>query len=312
MKIRSIFSSSALAFAMFFAPPVFAQSEEEPSEQKTVASNKTAAETAKPALWKIADEDTTIYLFGTIHLLPDTVNWYSGRIKQALDSSGTLVTEIDMTPEKLAAVGPLMAKLGTLPEGETLRGLMTDEQRARYESGLEKLGAPLNAFDTLEPWFAAIALTQVIAQASGFTQDKGVETVLETKIESNVKRDALETVESQLAAFDEMPIDAQLDFLLQGAEDPAAAIEVLNSLVDLWAKGDVDQLSDLMDDSFKANPILEERLLDNRNQNWAEWIDTRLDEPGTVFIAAGALHFAGESSVQTYLAKRGIETTRLQ
>ena len=29
-----------------------------------------------PALWKVSDEDTTIYLFGTVHVLPSDLVWY--------------------------------------------------------------------------------------------------------------------------------------------------------------------------------------------------------------------------------------------
>ena len=31
-----------------------------------------------PALWKVADKDTTIYLFGTVHALPKDVPWMRG------------------------------------------------------------------------------------------------------------------------------------------------------------------------------------------------------------------------------------------
>ena len=87
---------------------------------------------------------------------------------------------------------------------------------------------------------------------------------------------------------------------------------MLNTLVELWADGKVVELADLMDDAFASNPLLAERLLYNRNSAWAGWIEDRLDTPGTVFVAAGALHFAGEKSVQDYLAQRGIVTERLQ
>ena len=59
-------------------------------------------------------------------------------------------------------------------------------------------------------------------------------------------------------------------------------------------------------------PILTERLFYARNANWAAWIDDRLDTPGSVFMAVGAGHLAGEKSVQDYLAERNISVTRIQ
>ena len=61
-----------------------------------------------------------------------------------------------------------------------------------------------------------------------------------------------------------------------------------------------------------TDPALAKALLYDRNANWAECIDERLDTPGTVFIAVGAGHLAGEKSVQDYLAGRDIAVTRIQ
>ena len=49
-----------------------------------------------------------------------------------------------------------------------------------------------------------------------------------------------------------------------------------------------------------------------RNERWAEWVARRLETPGTVFVAVGAGHLAGEVSVQAMLAERGLATERVQ
>ena len=41
---------------------------------------------ARPALWAVSDADTTVYLFGTIHLLPENYQWRSAKIDQAVSS----------------------------------------------------------------------------------------------------------------------------------------------------------------------------------------------------------------------------------
>ena len=49
-----------------------------------------------PALWTMRDHDTTIYLFGTIHLLPHDLGWLTEEIEQAFESADTLVLEHDV------------------------------------------------------------------------------------------------------------------------------------------------------------------------------------------------------------------------
>src|SRR4051794_11042958 len=48
---------------------------------------------AHPALWAIADADTTVYLFGTIHLLPENYRWRSAKLDNAVTGSQQLMVE---------------------------------------------------------------------------------------------------------------------------------------------------------------------------------------------------------------------------
>ena len=265
-----------------------------------------------PALWRVADEDTTIYLFGTVHALPAETNWYSGPVKAALDSSGTLVTEIDMTPEAMAAAGPMTIQKASLPEGQTLRGLMNAQQRAAYEAGLAKMGVPAAALDRFEPWFAAITLLQITMQKAGIDAANGVEGVLESTVAEGTGRGALETIDYQLDIFDGLPVDKQLIYLLELLENPDEGTAMLGRIIDEWKVGDVDDLSEMLFETADDDPVLMERLFYVRNANWAGWIDERLDTPGTVFMAVGAGHLAGEKSVQAYLRQRNIAVTRIQ
>lgn len=295
--------------ALFLTTPALAQ------EQAPVPTEDAAASTALPgvpALWKVADEDTTVYLFGTVHTLPADVEWRTELVDTAISHSESLVTEIDLTPENMASVGAMMNAKGTLPADQTLRALMTDEQRATYENGLAKVGIPAEAFDQLEPWLASIALVQIMSQTAGYSPDRGVEKVLEGVFPEQIDRVALEEVGFQISVFDELPVDQQVTFLLGGAEDPAESIAALNKIVELWSTGDNDTLGEIMREGFEPLPELAERMIYSRNANWAEWIDARMDDPGTVFVAVGALHLSGEKSVQDFLAERGFEAERVQ
>ncbi len=108
-----------------------------------------------------------------------------------------------------------------------------------------------------------------------------------------------------------MEQSAQVTFLMEAAEGMDEVAPMLDRMVSEWAQGNPDKLAEVMNEGM-TDPAVAEALLYSRNANWAEWIDTRLDQPGTVFIAVGAGHLAGAKSVQDYLADKGITTMRVK
>mgnify|MGYP000454069134 CR=1 FL=1 len=260
-----------------------------------------------PALWKVADGDTTIYLFGTVHALPPETEWFDQRIEQAFSASDEFVTEINMADQ--AAAGQTIAAQAMLTTGGTLRDLMSEEDRLEYEQALVTLGLPESALDPVEPWFAAMNLSLLPLLQSGYSPDTGVELVLEMRAEDK-QRGALETIEEQIALFDMLPMEAQLAYLDQTVASMPDAVSSLDAMVEQWLEGDAVELAEMLN-SEMDNEELYQRLLVDRNSNWVNWITQRMDAPGTVFIAVGAGHLAGNGSVQDQLGDRGFEVTRV-
>ena len=270
-----------------------------------------AFEPAGPALWKVADEDTTIYLFGTVHALPENIDWFRGPIASALESSGTLVTEVPSGFEQDPALQQTIMGLAMLPADESLRDQLDPEQRASYEAAMTSLDLPVGAFDRFEPWFAGVNLAMLPLLKAGYTPGSGVEKVVEGRAPATVTRDALETADFQLGVLDSLPRQSQVDFLIATTDMIDEVVPMMNQLLTEWVEGDTDQLGELMNANL-ADPVLAEALLYSRNRNWSDWIQQRLDTPGTVFMAVGAGHLAGTNSVQDYLAERGLTATRVQ
>ncbi len=267
---------------------------------------------AGPAMWIVSDEDTAIYLFGTVHTMPEDVEWDTPVVGNALAGADELVTEIDLTPEALAKIPGIALATGMFADGTTLRSVMSDEDRARYEAALVETGIPADNLDPLEPWLASLQLVQIAYQRAGLSPERGVEKVLEAAVRPGTRRVALETVEGQFAIFDELPLDAQVEYLIEAAEQFDEIGPFLDMAIAEWAAGDAEGLAALLNEAMEGDPALAERLLYARNAAWAEWIDERLDQPGTVFMAVGAGHLAGEKSVQDLLAGRGIRARRVQ
>lgn len=312
MKLTKTLKLSAAAFTLFAAAPLLAEEAAAPAlDAAPAAAAATAA--SGPAMWKVADEDTTIYLFGTVHILPKDVEWMDITISDALAKSDIIVTELPMDPKSEAQMATLVQKVGMLPAGTKLRSLLTKEQKAAYEAAFTKLGLPpqvADQFDGFKPWFAGLNLSMLPMLMNGYSPETGVEKVLLAKPGSK-PQGALETAEFQFGLFDNLPTDKQVAFLIEAADGVSEATEMLNRMVSEWVKGDAEKLAAIMNEGMD-DPVLMDTLLYSRNANWAEWIAARLDQPGTVFIAVGAGHLAGEKSVQELLAARGIITTRVK
>lgn len=304
MKLSSVLALTAAPFALFAASPALADNH---------AASEAAPEAVTgngPAMWKVADEDTTIYLFGTVHVLPEGIEWYDTTIAGALEGSDMIVTEVPMDAASQTGMQQLAMQIGVLPPGTTLRSLLTPEQTAAYEAALAKLGAPPAAFDPVKPWLAGLTMAILPLMQQGYSPESGVEKVLLSKV-GDKPQGALETAEFQFGIFDGMTTEAQVAFLMESVEGMDEVKPMLDRMVAEWVKGDAVELANVMNEGL-SDPAVAEALLYSRNANWAEWIDARLDEPGTVFIAVGAGHLAGARSVQDCLAEKGITVTRVK
>lgn len=262
----------------------------------------------RPALWKVSDEDTTIYLFGTVHILPQGIDWYHGKVASAFEDSQQLVTEIvdDGTPR----TG--MMEIAALPQGKNLRAMLPPAEKTRYEAALAQLGMPAGSFDRYEPWLAALVLSIAPLAKAGFAPENGVDQALGVRAKTyGLAHAGLETYEYQLSLFDSLPIDTQKVYLSQVVKDLPRVRTEIEKITDAWKRGDAEKLAELMN-AQEDYPGMYEILLTNRNKAWAGWIKQRLKQPGTVFLAVGAGHLAGPGSLQDQLSAQGLEAERVQ
>lgn len=267
--------------------------------------------TSGPALWRIADQDTTIYLFGTIHALPAGQDWRTPALERAIAEADELVIEMAVDDPQ-AAAGKIV-ELGTSPGLPPLSERVPADKRERLAEIVAASGLPAARLDRMESWAAAMTLAAVSFREMGLSAGLGVEQGLQSRFKQGSKPiRGLETVEEQLGFFDTLPEHAQRQFLVSVLDDPAKARAQFQAMMLAWITGDVDAIARTFDTEFKETPELREALMRRRNANWAEWLDARMDRPGTVLVAVGAGHLAGTDSVQQMLRSRGFEAQRVR
>jgi len=265
------------------------------------------AQGSGPALWVIRDADSTLYLFGTVHVLRPTTAWGSARVDAAFASADDVWFEIS-NPDDQAALMPLIQQYGISPD-RPLSSLLTAEELVALNTVAAGAGATAAQLDPLRPWLVALTLSVAPLVKAGYDPASGVELVLKARAEAAGKPvHGFETIDKQIGMLAGLPEADQLAFLRSVLESYEDATTELDQLVDAWATGDVAGIERLgVNEMRQESQAMYDALLVQRNTDWAGQIQTLLAGSGTVFMAVGAAHLAGEDSVQEILEGRGVD-----
>lgn len=282
----------------------------------TAQTDYTAIE-ASPALWSISDEDSTVYLFGTVHILPPELEWRTAAITAAFADAETIYFEVDaLSEESQAEAASLIPLLGLNDAGVTLSGLISDQAKDHVATIAGRIGAPADAFlaqlDPLQPWLASLQMAVLQMQASGYDPSSGVEAALNADAEAAGKAFGyFETIEEQLRFLSDSAIEVQVADFEVSVEQMVEEPEILTNMVQAWAVGDMDFLDGLINEEMRdASPELYERLIVQRNRNWIPQIEAALAGSDDAFVAVGAGHMPGDQGVIALLESNGHTVTR--
>jgi uncharacterized protein YbaP (TraB family) len=268
---------------------------------------------ARPALWKVSDPDTTIYLFGTIHALPGDIVWDGPVLQAAEAKADALMIETVMDDTDPAGIAAVLFKLGHAEELPPLVDRVSPAKRAALQRFIQRSGFPPAVLDSMRTWAAGTMLMGVVMQDLGVQAEKGVEQKLMADFRARNKPvTGLETLEQQLGFFNQISEAGQRDFLESVIDDPAEGRREFDRMVRAWQKGDEKAIVKSFDTDLKGSPELRDILLRTRNRNWAELLDRRMAAPGTVLVAVGAGHLAGPESVVSLLKAKGLRVERVQ
>lgn len=291
------------------APLVALSQTGSPAPAPTAATSPKLAD-ADPALWRIKDRDTTIYLFGTIHALRPGLSWFDEAVAKAFQASDEIVVEM-IEPEGGGRDG--IVQRAVAKDATPLTDKLPADKRAAYAEALKGVGLPADGLDRFQPWFAAVTLVQAPMGQLGYKAEEGVERrIAEAAKAAGKPMIGLETFEQQIGFLANLPDAAQLRFLVSTVDELPNTGKVFEEMIDSWSKGDPDRLAALMNDTLEDEPEVEKTLLTDRNTVWAAWIAERMKKPGTVFLAVGAGHLAGPNSVQAQLRRHGLNAKRVR
>ncbi len=293
------------AVAATLAPALFA------SVAFFTAPSQAETPTEGPALWKLSDEDSNIYLFGTVHILKPTTKWRTDKINKAYSSSEKVYFEADtdsLTPQEQQA---LITPLALNPSGVKLSSRVSPLALELLKKEAAAFGIPVSALEPYRPWFVTLNLSVQQMLQAGYNPASGVEQVILADAKRDNKELAyLETPEFQINLLASLGGEDEDKFFEDGMKEFSKGKEILDQMVQHWAEGNPQELAEVMNKSMEAAPKLKKVILDDRNADWAEQIDAMMKGSGDIFIAVGSGHLAGKNSVQELLEAKGYKVVR--
>lgn len=267
---------------------------------------------AEPAMWVVRDADTTIYLFGTFHALDGKRDWFNDEVKQAFDASQDVVLEI-ITPDDPTALRATMMQRAMDTSGRTLTSKLSPDGRVRLAALLKTHSLPPTALDKFKPFFASLTVATLQFGKMGMGAEHGAEAVIKKAVAGTTKKlGAVETVNEQLGLLDSLSEPEQLKMLESALKQEGSMATEIQAMLTAWNNGDAVTVAKMIQQSDDESPAFFKLMFTDRNARWVKWVDRRLEEPGTVFMAVGAGHLAGDRSVIAMLKKEGHKVTRVQ
>ena len=266
---------------------------------------------ADPAIWCVQGKRNTLYLLGTIHLLPSDEQ-LADNIQRAYAESEQLLMEMDMDDLDVTTIQTSMMQTGLLPANQNLSSQLDTTTRRNLQSAIKAMGIESERLAHFQPWLAALTLEQLHYASQGFNADSGIESQLTRMAKHDHKPiQGLETVQQQINLFAGMERSAQLDLLRQMLEELNESPDELQSLLQAWRRGDTDQLQTYLQQGFDENPQLLGVLTTRRNNQWLSTLVALLDqESDDYLVAVGALHLLGDQGLVSLLQQAGYSVTR--
>jgi uncharacterized protein len=301
---------SLLACALI-APAVYAWA---PGRATAPAATPSAKAPPTPLLWKVSDQDNSVYLLGSFHLLKADDYPLSPDIDKVFVEAENLVFEVPPAQLTDPLLAQKMQEMAGFSDGSSLSQVLPPDVH-------EKMGQVLGKdrvaqMETMEPWFINLGLLIGISQQMGFKADQGLDLHIARMAEAaNKPVSGLETAEEQLAVLDASPMGEQIAGLRDFFNKPGEVPKLLNETHDAWRNGDLAKLNSLVIDEVRKETPVTYRIINvERNDAWVLKLQQMLDGASAgsdTLVVVGAMHLIGADGVVEKLRAKGYEVERI-
>ena len=258
------------------------------------------------------------YIIGTYHLAPASYADSVPGLRQAMSDCRQVYGEVDimdaMKPENKAKVEAMQY----LPEGKTLASVLTSEQLGKLNGLLrEVVGKDLNneavaaQMGRLTPAALSSSLTLIayMKETPNLDPTKLLDGYFQQEALAQGKKvGGFETLEFQMEVLYGAPLEDQIKALMCLVENFQETVDMSELVAAAYFGQSLEDLEDLTaeesDGACGSSPEEEDKLIYNRNANWAKAMPKIMAADPTLF-AVGAAHLCGEKGVLALLKEQG-------
>jgi uncharacterized protein len=259
-------------------------------------------------VWAIQAPHCTVYLAGSVHLLPAQDATLPSALERAYADSRRLVMELDLAKVDAQAISDYMQQHGTLGQGENLRSVVGAERYARVSAAAAPLGLPTQVIDTQAPWLVGLELAELEYTHLGLDPQSGVEEQLVRRAQADGKpTSGLETLPEELGGIATLSPADQLRLLDQSLDDLKDSPAEMREILSAWRKGDAGRLAKLLAREYDDFPNLYRTLVRERNVRWLPGIRQLLEGTENTLVVVGTLHLVGDGGLLELLRKDGFD-----
>lgn len=264
-----------------------------------------------PPMWRVRGDDSLLYLFGTVHLLPEDFDWQRDDMRAAFDKAGTVFFETSSDEAAIARAQVITAADGYYSGRQRLtQRLGGYEQKLLFAATLNA-GLKDGALDKMQPWLAADTLSFAELNAAGMHKRFGADAVLLSRAKARGKYIRyLEDMDAHLAATRVLPERLQLDALREAMQSAGELTVQTQAFNKEWARGNARYIASQIAPLKQGMPDYYDALFTHRNTQWTEQFADFLDTGGTGFAAIGTGHLVGPDSVVDMLKDKGFNVER--
>ena len=266
---------------------------------------------AAPAIWEVRDDDSAIWLFGSISSVPEGMEWHTQFFDDLLAGANKVVFESDTGREKSGTIGAAALAHGLYTDGTLLTDLLDSDTELTLRQAVERTGAPFGVIQPMRPWFAASVIYVGTQVAYGFG-DPNVADQIQSALPSE-RRLFLETIEEALSLMDDIPDDEQLAMLDATLAELDTIPKKTGKLASNWAAGTPENVAKaFLWDASGFSQAFAERVVYPRHRRWVGDIEAMLRSNQENLIIVGTANLIGDQGLIDLLSDAGYSVERVQ